>query len=327
MISVIIPVYNTEKYLPQCLDSVLNQTYRDLEILIIDDGSTDHSSQICDRYSEKDNRIKVWHRENRGVSASRNFGLLNSCGEWVSFIDSDDWLDENMYHTMVTLAEKYKSDTVCCGHYNCDGNQLTPARTWQAFAEEEFVCGKDSIFTKILYNTSFLWDKLLDGGKARKVQFQENIRYGEDLLFLTNYFLDAENAAGIKKPLYFYRKRREGNVVSAAINETHLDYLKAAEEVVDLLIPQKEYYAGVIIADRVLIKVLYRVPLRRIREYKPYIEEAKRLSEQVKPIESVLLETQKNIHNRARKTLLAATRRASRFAVIMAKMINRTRER
>ncbi len=327
MISVIIPVYNTEKYLRQCLDSVLNQTYRDLEILVIDDGSTDRSSQICDSYSEKDNRVQVWHRENRGVSESRNFGLRNSSGEWVSFVDSDDWLNENMFQTMVDMAEKYHADTVCCGHYNCRPERTSVARTWRFFETEDFVCEKDALFTDILCRAPYLWDILLNGKKARDISFENHVRYGEDLLFLTQYLLEVNKVAGTKLPLYNYREEREGGTVSAAINETYLDYIKAAEKTVDMLNPQGEYYAGVIIAVRVIIKVLRRVPVRNINTYQAYVEEVKRLAEKVKPVESVLLKTKKNMNNVARKTLLAAARRTSRFAVIIAKMINRVQER
>ena len=92
IISVIIPVYNVEKYLSRCIESVLNQTYRNLEIIIVDDGSTDDSLNICRRYEKKDKRIKVIHQDNGGLSSARNKGLMNSTGEYISFVDSDDWL-------------------------------------------------------------------------------------------------------------------------------------------------------------------------------------------------------------------------------------------
>ncbi len=91
-ISVIVPVYNVEQYLPRCIDSILAQTFTDFELLLIDDGSRDNSGKICDEYAEKDSRIRVFHKENGGVSSARNVGLDNTCGEYVSFIDSDDWI-------------------------------------------------------------------------------------------------------------------------------------------------------------------------------------------------------------------------------------------
>ena len=116
MISVIVPVYNVEPYLRKCLESVLNQTYRDLEILIIDDGSTDNSGQICDEY-KKDERVRVLHTENRGLSAARNLGLDEANGDWIGFVDSDDWIEPDMYEVLLRKAEETGADVVECGCY------------------------------------------------------------------------------------------------------------------------------------------------------------------------------------------------------------------
>ena len=94
MISIIVPVYNAEKTLPQCIDSILSQKYSDFEVLLIDDGSTDNSGRLCDTYSQKDKRIRVFHQENQGVSAARNLGLEQMKGEFVTFCDSDDWVED-----------------------------------------------------------------------------------------------------------------------------------------------------------------------------------------------------------------------------------------
>lgn len=110
-ISVIIPVYNVELYLRKCLDSVLNQTYRNLEIILVDDGSTDNSGAICDEYSEKDARIQVYHTENRGLSAARNLGLNETNGEWIGFVDSDDWIDPDLFQRAI--------DSICTADILC----------------------------------------------------------------------------------------------------------------------------------------------------------------------------------------------------------------
>ena len=99
-ISVIIPVYNTKPYLSRCIDSVLKQTYEDWELLLVDDGSTDGSGQICDEYAQVDLRIKAFHNRNQGPAASRNYGIREAAGNFVMFVDSDDWLDEEMLRTM-----------------------------------------------------------------------------------------------------------------------------------------------------------------------------------------------------------------------------------
>lgn len=115
LVSVIIPVYNTEKYLESCIESILHQTYQNLEIILVDDGSTDQSPAICDRFAEKDSRIKVIHKENEGLGYTRNCGLKHAVGEYVSFLDSDDILDEDTYEYCIREMEKYQADACFFG--------------------------------------------------------------------------------------------------------------------------------------------------------------------------------------------------------------------
>lgn len=116
-ISVIVPVYKVEAFLRQCIDSIVNQTYRHLEILLVDDGSPDDCGKICDEYAEKDNRIRVFHTSNQGLSSARNFGLQNAAGEFVSFVDSDDWLEPDMYETLLERMEAAGADVSVCGYW------------------------------------------------------------------------------------------------------------------------------------------------------------------------------------------------------------------
>ena len=115
-ISVIVPVYNTEKYLKRCIDSILAQSYSDFELLLIDDGSTDASPAICDEYATNDSRVRVFHKPNGGVSSARNLGLDNARGEWIAFVDSDDWIESEMLYLFISKAEKTDSDIVFCNH-------------------------------------------------------------------------------------------------------------------------------------------------------------------------------------------------------------------
>jgi glycosyltransferase involved in cell wall biosynthesis len=112
LISVIVPVYNTQDYLNRCVDSIINQTYRDLEIILIDDGSTDNSPKICDNYSDLDNRIKVIHKENEGPSSARNMGVEVAKGDYIAFVDSDDWVESDIYQFCVDISKKTNSDVV-----------------------------------------------------------------------------------------------------------------------------------------------------------------------------------------------------------------------
>lgn len=116
LLSVIVPVYKVEPYLRRCLDSIINQTYKNLEIILIDDGSPDNCGEICDEYALIDNRIKVIHKENGGVSSARNVGLESARGSFIAFVDSDDYLDYEMYETLIKIAKEEQSDIVECGY-------------------------------------------------------------------------------------------------------------------------------------------------------------------------------------------------------------------
>ena len=112
MISIIVPVYNVEKYLERCIESIVNQTYKDIEIILVDDGSPDNCPVICDRYAEKDNRIKVIHKQNGGLINARKSGLEIAQGDYIGFVDSDDWIEPEMYEYFAQMINKYSPDMV-----------------------------------------------------------------------------------------------------------------------------------------------------------------------------------------------------------------------
>lgn len=145
LISVIIPVYNIEKYLERCVDSVCNQTYQNIEVLLVDDGSTDSSGKLCEQLAQKDDRIKVFHKENGGSSSARNLGLSNAKGEYVGFVDSDDYISEDMYELLYEAAVEYSTDIVQVGRDEMDeaGNKLPnicePPKEREVIASENFL--------------------------------------------------------------------------------------------------------------------------------------------------------------------------------------------
>ncbi|MHB8128919.1 MAG: glycosyltransferase family 2 protein [Mobilitalea sp.] len=148
-VSVIIPIYNVEKYLKKCIDSVLDQTYANLEIILVDDGSPDHSGAICDDYAKHDLRINVIHKANAGLGFARNSGLEEVTGTYVVYVDSDDWLDNRAIETMVLYAELYNADMVICGF-----NKYSNERNWlpiKAANEIRIYSDKEDIVRKILY--------------------------------------------------------------------------------------------------------------------------------------------------------------------------------
>ena len=146
MISVIIPVYNVEEYLDDCLTSVLAQTYSNLEILLINDGSTDNSGVICDKYAQTDSRIKVFHKENGGVSSARNIGLENATGQYIAFVDPDDWIEPNMYETIITQFEKSDVDAVFCGYWENFSDEVKRNPVIHMPEKHDIVSGRDALY-------------------------------------------------------------------------------------------------------------------------------------------------------------------------------------
>ena len=130
LISVIIPIYNVEKFLSFCIDSIVNQTYKNLEIILVDDGSTDNSGKICDEYALKDNRIKVMHKQNGGVSSARNVGLNIAKGKYIGFVDSDDYVENDMFEILHNLIIKNNVDISCCNKFVFKKNKFTASKNF-----------------------------------------------------------------------------------------------------------------------------------------------------------------------------------------------------
>ena len=235
LISVIVPVYNTKAYLGKCIKTIIDQSYKNLEIILIDDGSTDGTSVMCDEWSQKDARIKVFHLQNGGVSKARNFALEQCHGEWVSFVDSDDWLALDMYEILLALADKFEADTACCGAWQGNEENYIVRNIWRRFKEDEVCYNGGSALGNVIEQSGTLWNKLLKRELIGCIRFNEKIRYAEDTLFLSEYLLKANCVAVTKTPLYYYRINRLGNVVSGGLNSRHLDYLYATALIFDIL--------------------------------------------------------------------------------------------
>lgn len=183
LISVIIPVYNTAQYLPRCLDSILAQTHTELEILLVDDGSTDGSGAICDDYAARDGRIRVIHQANAGVSAARNAGLEHAAGAWLGFLDSDDYLDADMYAYLLALAQAHGADLVQCGAYLEEGS----AQRTEYVRSEPFIAPNGfSDFSAETWSGLANWanTKLFRAACVRGLRFNADYALGEDLHYV-----------------------------------------------------------------------------------------------------------------------------------------------
>lgn len=202
-ISVIIPVYNASNYLEKCVNSVLEQTYSNLEILLIDDGSTDGSSEICDAFSYKDERVIVYHQKNQGVSSARNKALDLSTGDIITFVDADDYLDVNMYEILMNLLDDYNADIVHCGYKHIVGEEVRLIHdTKKIYPQNQGDAIKCLVGASLF--TGGLWNKLFRKENIREIRFDRELKNNEDILFNYFAFLKADKIVFADYALYNY---------------------------------------------------------------------------------------------------------------------------
>lgn len=219
-VSVIVPIYNTAKYLPACLDSILNQTHQNLEIILVDDGSTDTSGQIADNYAKKDSRIKVIHQKNQGQSAARNTGLKKAKGEYISFIDSDDTVAETFVEKLLTpyLNNSEITLTVCGILRKFIKTQKTETLFLSPASHSKKSDTKKAYILRLLtidgrlYSTN---NKLFIADTAKKSSFDQSINFAEDTKFVLDYLKHTKsNISFILEPLYIYNFGGENSTIN-----------------------------------------------------------------------------------------------------------------
>ncbi len=205
-ISVIIPVYNAERYLEQCLDSVINQTFKDIEIICINDGSTDGSLKILQKYAANDNKLIIIDKENRGVSAARNDGLERATGEYIMFLDADDFLEKNAFTKLLPVISEQAPDIACSGvnfYYSGKKEEMR----WHSEKIWALADGKN-YDENISYAQIYVWDKIFKHQflKDNNIKFVENLVTAEDGLFAKICFFKNPKVSFLKEYLYNYRK-------------------------------------------------------------------------------------------------------------------------
>lgn len=231
-ISIIVPVYNVRNYFRKCIESIINQTYKDIEIICVDDGSTDGSAELCDEYKKIDNRIKVIHKINEGLVSARQTGLKAATGKYVGFVDSDDWIEEGMYKCMFDAIEKYDVDMVETGIIDSYNESFGKIRQYKL--QEGVYTGnkfKTRLLGKLIYdgefynyglNTLYLWNKLFKREYIyecyMKLDFKQEIF--EDFVSVYPYLIKHQSVAVINKAFYHYR------VVNNSMKRTQLDNAK-----------------------------------------------------------------------------------------------------
>lgn len=230
-VSIIVPIYNVEKYLKKCIDSIVSQTYSNIEIILINDGSSDNSESICKEYESIDQRIRYYKKQNGGLSSARNYGIENATGDYLLFIDSDDYIDNSMVETLLVSAEKYNADMVECNYYEVINEEFHVFKP----KKNKVYSSKEAI-ASLIYNTGITptaWNKLYSKKLFSKLRYTEGL-YHEDEEIIVKLLSKAEKVVEIGNPLYFYIKR-EGSIINSKFNFKHLDAIKIMEERIELL--------------------------------------------------------------------------------------------
>lgn len=214
LISIIVPVYNMEQYLERCMNSIEKQTYTNLEIILVDDGSCDKSPQMCDDYARKDPRVKVVHKENGGLSDARNAGLAAATGAYIGFVDSDDWIEKDMYEKMYQACIEHGAQVAACRYAQVYREHTVQGGTDKvtAFSKEEllkiYIGGHDDY---VIYNS--VWSKLFARKLVEGVAFPKG-RNSEDIMYTTKAFCKADRGVYIDTCLYHYVLDREGSIMN-----------------------------------------------------------------------------------------------------------------
>lgn len=241
LISIVVPVYNTAQYIERCIDSILNQTYSNIEVIIVDDGSSDNSGLICDNYSKLDTRVIVLHQKNKGVVEARNKGVNEAKGEYICFVDSDDWIEPRMIETLFGLIGD--ADLVSVGAFfeKSENNQIKMLDRY----EEGIYKGDDfnTILNSMLYNfedksmhslSSWIWNKMYRTSIAKEIhsKISPNLVFAEDTVFLLNYVLECKAIVISHQCFYHYVSRTD-----SVMNIIHRDMLANINNVYCELLP------------------------------------------------------------------------------------------
>lgn len=227
LISIVVAVYNVEKYISACIDSLLAQNYANVEIILVDDGSTDHSGEICDSYSKRDKRIKVIHKENGGLSSARNVGIEMANGSLIGFVDGDDTVEKEMYEQLYTNMISTNSDISICGRYYVyeDGEKVI---RYKEKPEMKVMNSKEAIAEMNSFSSFDMaaWDKLYKTSLFNSIRFPVG-KLSEDYFIMYKLFLSSDKICYTPKPLYNYMQRQ--NSISHTKN-INFDFIEAAKE-------------------------------------------------------------------------------------------------
>lgn len=264
LISVIVPIYNVEKYLDRCIESIVNQTYKNLEIILVDDGSPDNSPKMCDDWAKKDRRIIVIHKENGGLSDARNAGIDIAKGEYIGFVDSDDWIDKNMYKILYTNLIKYEADLSCCEIIRVKNENHSNFRRYnnkiELYTQEEYM----KIFFKINSQKTVYYapSKLYKRRLIEKNLYPKGLT-SEDVVGTFKVLLNCERIVSINYPYYYYFYNND-SITGGNFTKRDLDLFTIWDIVVNICKSSKKEYLKMAEFNRLRIDytILMRMALQ-----------------------------------------------------------------
>lgn len=274
LISVIIPVYKVENYLDRCVQSIIRQTYSNLEIILVDDGSPDNCPAMCESYAAQDSRIRVLHKKNGGLSDARNAGLEIASGEYITFVDSDDWISENCIEVLYEICRQQNTDISIIDIVESNGTKESEKSYSQGLAYKEIYTPEEAlrvIFTQREFNTCAV-AKLYKRELIQQFRFKEGILY-EDLEAMYRIFDRAEKIGFSDKARYYYFQRND-SIVHAVFDQRHFVLLDISKKIVAFVDDKYPNLHDAAICRYVFSDFLI---LSRIRKDKNYIEEQREI--------------------------------------------------
>jgi len=274
-ISVIVPVYKAEPYLCQCIDSIITQTYTNLEIILVNDGSPDNCGYICDEYALKDNRIKVIHKLNGGVSDARNVGINIATGDYICLIDSDDWVEHDMIEVLYKILSSNNADMSCCNFYTSYINSNISSD----YDNQILIFNSVQAIKQMLLNKHISWSasgKLYKKALFDAIQFPIGVLYSEDAIISFKILTQTNRVVSVNVPKYYYRQRK-GSIMHCGYNLKIMAHIDSAEKI--LIALQNNYQniielgnAGLLKANlNVLTQLVFSTAYTKIPEYKQII--------------------------------------------------------
>lgn len=291
LISIIVPVYNTSKYLHKCLDSLVNQTYKNIEIIVVDDGSTDNSAIICDSYAENYKNITVYHTENHGLSAARNIGIESSNGDFLAFVDSDDWVDYNTFEVAYKMIFDSSSDLSTFSllpEYDTETEQNIQCYDIN-------ICNQNELFNLILdtdYVCGYAWNKLFKKSIIGGMRFDESLLSCEDIDFCTRYAMNCNKVAYTTAKFYHYRQRNDSMTGEYKYSVRKLSVLDAYENIMPIYkeYDNEDYYK----LERNYLKIALNIKGRMILSKVKNDAVTKRLDDIIKEYYLIVMSNTKN---------------------------------